>query len=140
MLHRSIFVALFIALLPCAAWAGGEDDYAFVQNPGAALPADASFAEAEGGALRLGSLFGRRPIVLALGYFHCPTLCSVVRDDLLEALSKSGMRAGVDYDLAVISIDRDETVADAAAAEADDAARYSVASEARAVGLALPGR
>ena len=128
MLLRLLFAVLSIALAPLAARAADPGDYAFVQTPGAALPAQASFSEADGRSLRLGDLFGRRPIVLALGYFHCPSLCSVVRDDLLEALSKSGMRAGVDYDLALISIDPDEMPADAAAAEADDAARYGVAS------------
>ena len=138
MLLRLIFAALSIALAPLAARADGPGDYAFAQNPGAALPAGASFSEADGRALRLGDLFGRRPILLALGYFHCPSLCSVVRDDLLEALSKSGMRPGLDYDLAFISIDPDETTADAATAEADDAARYGVASGS-AEGRAPPG-
>ena len=128
MLLRLIFAALSIAFASVAAHAGDQDDYAFVQTPGAAVPAEAGFSEADGRPLRFGDLFGRRPIVLALGYFHCPSLCSVVRDDLLEALSKSGMRAGVDYDLAIVSIDPDETPADAAAAEAEDAARYGVPS------------
>ena len=138
MLLRLIFAVLSIALAPLAARADDPGDYAFAQTPGAALPAGARFSEADGRPIRLGDLFGRRPIVLALGYFHCPSLCSVVRDDLLEALSKSGMRAGVDYDLAFISIDPDETTAEAATAEADDAARYSVASDG-AAGQATPG-
>ncbi len=124
MLLRFVFAILSIALAPLAARADDPSDYAFTQNLGAALPADAVFKDADGHGLRLGSLFGRHPIIVALGYFHCPSLCSVVRDDLLEALSKSGMRAGADYDLAVISIDPDETTLDAAQAEADDAARY----------------
>ncbi len=128
MLLRLIFAVLSIALAPLVARADDPGDYAFAQSPGSALPAGASFREADGHLLRLGDLFGRRPILLALGYFHCPSLCSVVRDDLLEALSKADLRAGVDYDLALVSIDPDETTADAAAAEADDAARYSVAS------------
>ena len=64
----------------------------------------------------------------------------MVRDDLLEALAKTDLRAGVDYDLALVSIDPDETTADAAAAEADDAARYGVRERRSDAGLALPGR
>lgn len=134
MLLRLIFAVLSIALAPLAARADAPGDYAFAQSPGTALPAGAGFREADGHPLRLGDLFGRRPVLLALGYFHCPFLCSVVRDDLLEALAKTDLRAGVDYDLALVSIDPDETTADAAAAEADDAARYGVAS-----GGATPG-
>ena len=63
-------------------------------------------------------------MILALGYFHCPTLCSVVRDDLLEALSHTHLTPHADYDLVVLSIDPQETPADAATALADDASRY----------------
>ena len=52
----------------------------------------------------------------------------MVRDDLLDGLSHAGLRAGADYDLVSLSIDPDETHADAAAAEADDAARYPAAA------------
>ena len=123
--------ALLIAcsLLPATARADDLGDYAFAQNPGAVLPAGAAFVEADGRRVTLGDLTGRRPIVLALGYFHCPMLCSVVRDDLLDALSHTGLRAGADYDLVTVGIDPDETRADAAAAEADDAARYPVAAD-----------
>jgi protein SCO1/2 len=64
-------------------------------------------------------------MILALGYFHCPKLCSVVRGDLFDALRRSGMIAGHDYSLAVLSIDSSETSADAAAAKANDLERYS---------------
>jgi len=122
-LGMTLFALLMLAAT-LTARAEDQGDYAFVQNPGAVVPADAVLTEADGRHLRFGDLYGKRPIILALGYFHCPSLCSVVRDDMLEALSHAGMEAGVDYDLAVLSIDPAETRADAAAAEADDAERY----------------
>ncbi len=121
---RALLIACSILSAPAAARADDLADYAFAQAPGVAVPATAAFTEADGRRMAFGDLFGHRPIVLALGYFHCPVLCSVVRDDLLDALSHTGMRPGADYDLASISIDPAETRADAAAAEADDAARY----------------
>ena len=126
-------IAVLTLALPCAARAEEPGDYAFAQAPGATVPAEAAFTEADGRQLRLGDLYGHRPIVLALGYFHCPSLCSVVRDDMIEALSHTGMRAGADYDLAIVSIDPAETRADAAAAEADDARRSPVAAGGEAV-------
>ena len=74
--------------------------------------------------MRLADLFGGKPLILALGYFHCPNLCSVVRADLFDALRASGMTAGRDYALVALSIDPSETSADAAAAKADDLQRY----------------
>lgn len=123
--------ALIVACLLAASAAARADDlsdYAFDQRPGAAVPAHADFVEADGRRIDFGELYGKRPIILALGYFHCPTLCSVVRDDLLDALSHAGMRAGADYDLVSLSIDPAETPADAAKAEAEDAARYPAAA------------
>ena len=81
--------------------------------------------------IRLGALLGERPTILALGYFHCPSLCGVVRDDLLEALSHAGSRAGADYGLCGHGIDPAETAADAAAALADDRERYPAAAAER---------
>ncbi len=74
--------------------------------------------------VRLADLFEGKPLVLALGYFHCPNLCSVVRADLFDALRASELMAGRDYALVALSIDPSETRADAAAAKAEDLQRY----------------
>ena len=66
-------------------------------------------ATSRGGPVTLGSVIGGAPLILALGYFHCPNLCGVVRDDVLSALERAGLRAGTDYRLLVLSIDPDET-------------------------------
>jgi protein SCO1/2 len=130
---RAAFLATVMLAAPAGALARTASevdaaDYAFEQRPGAVVPAAAVFTQADGRPVRFGDILGRRPVVLALGYFHCPTLCSVVRDDLFEALSHAGLAAGADYELAVASIDPSETPADAAAAAADDAARYPAAA------------
>ena len=74
--------------------------------------------------MRLAELSAGKPMILALGYFHCPNLCGVVRADLYNALAQSRMTAGRDYTLVALSIDPAETSADAAAAKASDLARY----------------
>ncbi len=130
---RALLIAwsMLAALVAARAQESGEvpADYAFAQRPGAAVPADGSFTEADGRPIRFGDLLGQRPIVLALGYFNCPMLCSLVRDDLFEALSHAGLRAGADYDVAIVGIDPAETRADAAHAEADDTLRYPAVAD-----------
>ncbi len=126
---RILLIACALLALAVAARADEPADYAFAQDPGAAVPAEARFTESDGRVVRFGDLTGPRPLILALGYFHCPMLCSIVRDDMLEALSHTGLRAGADYDLAMVSIDPEETRQDAAKAEAEDALRYPVVAQ-----------
>ena len=100
---------------------------AFEQRPGARLPRQNVYHDDTGRLVRLDELFEGMPLVLVLGYFHCPNLCSVVRADLLKALTTSGLMAGRDYSLVALSIDPSEGSADAAAAKADDLARFPAA-------------
>ncbi len=125
-------ILLFVLLSGApAAHADDAQDFAFDQKAGTAVPGDIALTEADGRQVRLGDLMRDRPAILALGYFHCPSLCSVVRDDLLDALSHAGLEAGTDYDLLVVSIDPAETPADAARAKADDRDRYPAAGSAK---------
>ena len=64
------------------------------QKPGNQLPLQAVFRDEAGRSVRLADLFGGKPLILALGYFHCPNLCSVVRADLFDALRASGNDGG----------------------------------------------
>lgn len=96
----------------------------FSPQPGTSLPLAAVLREADGRAVALRDVVGGRPVLLALGYFSCPALCGVVRDDLFAALGGSGLVAGRDYTLLFVSIDPAEGPADARRALADDLARY----------------
>lgn len=71
---------------------------------GTRLPFEAVLRDEQGAALRLGSLFGRAPVVLVPGYYTCPNLCSTVFEGVLQALALSGLPAG-SYRLAGISVD-----------------------------------
>ncbi|HEX4769103.1 MAG TPA: SCO family protein [Lichenihabitans sp.] len=128
---RALALLLVLLFGAPAAQAGDAQDFAFEQKAGATVPGDIALTEADGRQVRLGDVTGARPAILALGYFHCPSLCSVVRDDLLDALSHTGLEAGADYDLLVVSIDPTETPEDAANAKADDMDRYPAAGAAR---------
>jgi len=116
---------LLVVCLVFARPAVGASDSALFdwqQHPGAAIPADPVLRDETGQVVRFGSLFRGVPVILDLGYFHCPTLCGVVRADLMNSIGASGLRAGRDYVLAAVSIDPSETVHDAAAAKSKDLA------------------
>jgi len=126
MTRRALPLLLLLLAAPLAARAVPPDlaAFAFHQHPGAQLPLDARFTDEHGAAVRLGALLGGGPAILVLGYFHCPNLCGVVREDLFSALDRSGLNTPGDYSLIALSIDPNETSADAASAKASDVARY----------------
>ncbi len=112
---------LLVTMWPAIALAArpAPEDFAWQPHPGGAVPLDLRFTEADGANVSLRSLTGI-PMVLALGYFRCPTLCGPVREDVISALIASGLQGGRDYRLAVLSIDPAETAKDAADARAAD--------------------
>ena len=57
--------------------------------------------------MRLGAFFGKQPVVLVLGYYHCPNLCSTLMDGVLESLSKVGLPPSA-YRVLGVSIDPSE--------------------------------
>ncbi len=119
-----ILLALLLMLL-CGQHAQAATDFttfAYDQHPGAQLPLSVPFNDAFGHATNLEQALAHRPAILVLGYFQCPNLCGLVRDDLMEALSNLG--APANYSLVVLSIDPSETPADASSAQQADAARF----------------
>lgn len=126
MIGRLLTLLLLCLLAPASAGATtGRADFGFHQRPGAEVPMDAPLWDQNGHAVHLRDIVRMRPTILALGYYHCPNLCGVVRDDLLHALSLSGLKPN-QYSLIVLSIDPSETRVEAASAEHADLARYPV--------------
>ncbi len=125
---RWLLPILLLAASPAAA----EDlsAFAFDQRPGALVPFDQQLQAEDGGPVTLREAGHGRPILLVLGYFRCPNLCGVVRNDLFNALSRSGLGAARDYELVAVSIDPAETPADAAHAKGDDMGRYPLSDAA----------
>lgn len=134
MIARALMVATAVATLlawPAVSRATGDlAQFAYQQRPGSQLPLDAVLRDETGQTMRLGALIEGRPTILALGYFHCPNLCGLLRADLTDALAGSGLHAPADYTLIVLSIDPNETAADAAEAHRQDAARMPAPAEA----------
>lgn len=84
-------------------------DVGFEQRLGESVPLDLPFIDSEGTAVRLGDYFGQeRPVVLALVYYECPILCSMVLNGLVSSLDVLSFEPGTDYEVVVVSFDPGE--------------------------------
>jgi protein SCO1 len=81
----------------------------FDQKLGVQLPLGLRFRDDTGRDLRLGELFGRRPVILAPVYFRCPLLCNQLLNGLTRSLRPVSLAAGTDFDVIAFSINPAET-------------------------------
>ena len=116
------------ALCPLATSAqelpGPLQGVSFEQRLGERVPLDAPFVDHTGATAPLGDFIGERPVVLALVYFDCPMLCSMVLNGLTHTLRTLEFDAGREFDVAVVSFDARETADQAAVARQTTLKRY----------------
>ncbi|MGP1614527.1 MAG: SCO family protein [Pollutimonas bauzanensis] len=99
---------LRLLLLACCCWpALAWPAAGYTQKLGAQLPLQASFRDENGAPRRLGDFFQGRPVILVLGYYHCPRLCSTIMDGVLQM----AQLLDLPYAIVAISIDPRETPA-----------------------------
>jgi protein SCO1/2 len=128
--RRFLLLLLLVLLaLPGAAAAQGEQgdplaDVAYQQRLGEYVPLDLPFVDETGQAVALGDYFGQQPVLLALGYYECPMLCSLVREGLVAAVSDVRLDVGADYQVVYVSIDPAETPMNAANTKTLTVAEY----------------
>lgn len=96
----------------------------FEQRLAAVVPADLVFSDSDGTRVRLGDIEQSRATLLVPGYYHCAHLCDVVRAGVAQAIARSGLTAGRDFNVVLFSIDPRDTSQDAATARRDDAAAH----------------
>jgi protein SCO1/2 len=70
---------------------------------------DQPFLDEDGKQVKLGDYFGPRPVIVILGYYRCPMLCSVVAEGLIRCLRTLPLEPGRDFEIVLVSIDPDET-------------------------------
>ncbi|HZL33796.1 MAG TPA: SCO family protein [Tepidisphaeraceae bacterium] len=76
---------------------------------GGAIPADLVFRDEAGRPVKLGSYFGKRPIILTLVYYQCPMLCTMVLNDLTRTMTSLPQNCGEQFEVLTISFDPRET-------------------------------
>lgn len=96
----------------------------FEQRLGANVPLNAVFRDETGATVMLSRYLGERPIVLAMAYYKCPNLCTVVLNGMLESLRDVRQEVGRDFDVVVVSVDPTETPALAAEKKHTYSMRY----------------
>ena len=73
---------------------------------GEQVPGDLRFRDSEGHDVTLADYFDNdRPIILNLGYFHCPMLCGMVTDALSASLTQLRWTPGDEFDVLTVSFD-----------------------------------
>lgn len=96
----------------------------FDQNLNAQLPLDAKFRDEAGNTVELRQYFGKRPVVLALVYYDCPMLCTLILNGLTSSLKVVNLDAGTDFDVVAVSFDPRETAELALAKKAEYVKEY----------------
>ncbi|MGI8437020.1 MAG: SCO family protein [Chthoniobacterales bacterium] len=88
------------------------------------VPLDALFRDEHGRAQPLGSFFHGKPVILALAYYECPNLCTLVLNGVLQTAQELRFDAGKEYEIVVVSFDPRERPALAAAKKQTYFERY----------------
>jgi protein SCO1/2 len=86
-----------------------SQDVGIDQRLGEHIPLDLEFRDERGQTVKLASYFGKKPVVLALVYYQCPMLCTLVLNDLVRALRALPLELGRDFEIVTVSIDPRET-------------------------------
>ncbi|MEO8126441.1 MAG: SCO family protein [Bryobacteraceae bacterium] len=84
------------------------------QKMGGQIPLDLHFADESGRDVQLRQYFGK-PVILALVYYQCPSLCNMVLNGVLRSVKGLEMTAGNEYEVVAVSFDPRETPQMAAA-------------------------
>ena len=96
----------------------------FDQNIGQRLPLDAEVIDEHGAIGRIGSYFGKRPVVLVFAYYSCPMLCSQVVNGLASSVDVLSLQPGRDFEVVVVSFDPRDTPAAATVKKTQFLERY----------------
>jgi protein SCO1/2 len=82
------------------------------------------FRDENGNDVRLGDYFSNKPVILVLGYYGCPMLCTLVLNGMVEGLQDMRWNIGKEYSVINVSIDPNETPPLAAAKKRSYLKRY----------------
>jgi protein SCO1/2 len=96
----------------------------FDQKLGAQVSPGLEFRDENASAVKLGDYLGRKPVILVLGYYRCPMLCSFVLNGMIGSLQDIKWEIGNQFDVINVSIDPNETPELAAAKKKAYVRRY----------------
>ena len=95
------------------------------QHLNAEVPGDLQFRDETGKTVKFADFFGNgRPVILNLGYYQCPMLCSELMRGLVGSMKALTFNLGKDFDVITVSFDPSETPEMAAAKKSEMMKRY----------------
>ncbi len=113
-LRRVRLAALLVLLmLPGFAKAAGEVEPGVDEHLGAYLPLNMKFTDSKGKEVLLKDLIDK-PTVIDFVYYKCRGICTPLMTEVADVINRVNMEPGTDYNIVSISIDENETPADAA--------------------------
>lgn len=79
------------------------------EHLGARVPLELTFTDSTGKPVRLGDYFeDGRPVVLALVYYRCPVICTMVMEQMVESFNGLDYEIGKQFNVVYLSFDQDE--------------------------------
>ncbi|MET0555477.1 MAG: SCO family protein [Vicinamibacteria bacterium] len=123
-------VLLTASVLAAAALAQAQErptvlrDVGFDQRLDQVVPNDIALRDENGRDVRLADYLGKKPVVLALVYYECPSLCTMTLNGLVSAMNAVSFDAGKEYDVVTVSFEPRETPALATAKKTAYLKRY----------------
>jgi len=94
------------------------------QHLEAQVPPDLGFRDETGQAVKLGSYFGKKPLILNLVYYNCTMLCGEALAGLTSAMRLLKFDVGSEFEVVTVSFDPRETPEVAAEKKKDYVKRY----------------
>jgi len=121
------FTMVFIFISSVTAQTISDDSLkrlTFEQKLGAQVSMGLPFRDENGNVVKLGEYFGKKPVILVLGYYGCPMLCTFVLNGMIGSLQDIPWEIGDQFEVVNVSIDPRETPALAAAKKKNYVRRY----------------
>jgi protein SCO1/2 len=78
------------------------------QKMGAQVPLDLRFSDEAGQPVTLRRYIGK-PVILAMVYYQCPSLCNMILNGVLRSVKNLNLEAGKDFEIVAVSFDPRET-------------------------------
>ncbi|MER3473334.1 MAG: SCO family protein [Armatimonadota bacterium] len=79
------------------------------QKLNAQVPLNLTFRDETGRQVQLREYFGKKPVLLTLVYYECPSLCGLVLQGLLKSLRVINYTPGDQFEIVTVSINPKET-------------------------------
>jgi protein SCO1 len=83
----------------------------FDQKLNSRISLDLRFRDERGKTVALADYFGQRPVVLVLGYYECPMLCTLTFNGMIESMNEMKWSIGNQFNVVHVSINPSETPA-----------------------------